>query len=645
MKKLLFLSFLFIIGTKSFCQIEESDSFSYQKIMNSDRWQKSLSTPERMEMLQIPDDIIKKASTKRLLDLCLEYPYNIDILFYSDYSKGLLKKMSKNHGYQELLKRKDLIAELINKDKEILDNQRSFLTMKSKEQGYMILKSLVLNLLLSKEEVRKEMTEAQKDVVTESFNRKADLAKQDKNLFSGFNKKVIKQYYDNVNPQKIPAPLRTLSSDYVPTTIYTPFKSIVPDAYVFTGTGEPYNGWQWEKEEDLIYELYHMTLVTGPSKSYNSHGYAWNESNTVWIEDSGVDTYWLDGSYIEVPASEATLVYYVDGHHSAKKISQNVYMSKLGDGILVEHGLTSLPEEYYPTGAKRYYKKAMLNCSLEGPSHLCNTGIYTISNVPSGCNVSWSFMGNSSLNSNILPNYPTQNQCRISNYDHGYINDTLSVTVTKNGFVLAKEKMKVYSNLPFYGTYSQTPEKHNKYHYPTIPETPFPENETTFSVNQDCDIIIKSEAFKGKTVTYSSQYPASILLLRVDEETIKLFVNHQNRVIPITMYANSDEGCDDFSFTVLASHTLLLRNLNVSSDGDIIKIMLPTNSEDTIGESKNSQLDWKITVTEISTGKIAFLGNSSDSDITIGTSLWESGLYNIRIENGSNVIDRKIVVK
>ena len=111
------------------------------------------------------------------------------------------------------------------------------------------------------------------------------------------------------------------------------------------------------------------------------------------------------------------------------------------------------------------------------------------------------------------------------------------------------------------------------------------------------------------------------------------------------MYANSDEGCDDFSFTVIASHTLLLRNLNVSSDGDIIKIMLPTNSEDTIGESKNSQLDWKITVTEISTGKIAFLGNSSDSDITIDTSLWESGLYNIRIENGSNVIDRKIVVK
>lgn len=641
MKKLLFLSFLFIIGTKSFCQIEESDSFSYQKIMNSDRWQKSLSTPERMEMLQIPDDIIKKASTKRLLDLCLEYPYNIDILFYSDYPKGLLKKMSKNHGYQELLKRKDLIAELINKDKEILDNQKSFLTMKSKEQGSMILKSLVLNLLMSKGEIRKEMTEAQKDVVTESFNRKADLSKQDNSLFSGFNKKAIKYYYDNVNPQKLSVPLKSPSSDYVSTTIYTPFKSIVPDAYVFTGTDEPYYGWQWQMEEDIIRELYHMTLVDGPSKRYNSHGFAWFETNSVWIEDSGVDTYWLDGSYIEVPASEATHVYYVDGHHSAIKRSNYIYRSKLGDGILVDHQPTLLPEEYYPTGTKRYFKKAILSCSIEGPSHLCNTGIYTLSNVPSGCNVNWSLKASSYVN--IQQNCPTQNQCIISN--NSYINDTLIAVVTKNGFTLAEAKMNIYSNLPFYGTYSQTPDRHNKYNYPTIPETPFSQNETTFSVNQDCDIIIKSEAFKGKTVTYSSQYPASILLLRVDEETIKLFVNHQNRVIPITMYANSDEGCDDFSFTVIASHTLLLRNLNVSSDGDIIKIMLPTNSEDTIGESKNSQLDWKITVTEISTGKIAFLGNSSDSDITIDTSLWESGLYNIRIENGSNVIDRKIVVK
>ena len=111
------------------------------------------------------------------------------------------------------------------------------------------------------------------------------------------------------------------------------------------------------------------------------------------------------------------------------------------------------------------------------------------------------------------------------------------------------------------------------------------------------------------------------------------------------MYANSDEGCDDFSFTVIAQHTLLLRNFNVSSDDDIIKIMLPINSEDTIDESKNSQLGWKITVTEIATGKKAFSGNSLDSEITIDTSSWESGLYNIRVENSSNVINRKIVVK
>ena len=83
MKKIVLLLVLIPVSISMLAQI--SRSFD---ITNNKEWSKSLSHSDRVKLLQLSDAEKKEMNTLEILDVCLQYPYNIDIIAYTDIRKA-----------------------------------------------------------------------------------------------------------------------------------------------------------------------------------------------------------------------------------------------------------------------------------------------------------------------------------------------------------------------------------------------------------------------------------------------------------------------------------------------------------------------------------------------------------------------------
>jgi len=119
--------------------------------------------------------------------------------------------------------------------------------------------------------------------------------------------------------------------------------------------------------------------------SYNCHAYAWHVSqggDEVWInnldsEVNNVNNYWLDGSYIKLagqPSSSNTKVfygsnnypYYEDDHSAVTTTSSDVFVSKMGCGVLCSYYKNST---VYDFSDLSYYEKFKVE---DGPRYICS---------------------------------------------------------------------------------------------------------------------------------------------------------------------------------------------------------------------------------------------------------------------------------
>lgn len=647
---------IFVLVAFSLCPVSTfgidkplNKPFSYQAIMESDEWEKCLSTKERMAMLNVPEYIFGKLHTDSLLDLCLDYPYNIDILLlYEDYYEGFRSKCLSKQIFKELLSRQDLSEILINKDREMMSGLDGVSRMSSREKGYYTFKFFLLNIILSQDLLLGQMDDWQKKMISSSFSQKEELSRQGNEVFTGIYAipiAVFKGAYKSGNGIRQGSGLQhRSSSDYIPVTYYTPFKSIVPGAKQFIGQDEPLVV-NWTIYIDMLYELYHAEMLGYPTKAFNSHGYAWGNPS-LWIEDYGVDVFWNDGSYVEVPESLATHVFYVDGQHSAIRANSSRYISKWGDGILARHSPNLLPEEFCPTGMKKYYKKATLNCDLNGPSHICGSEIYSISNVPVGASVTWSFK-DTLFNDLIQSGYPSDNQCRIDNSNGYSINDTLFATVGKNGQEIVTLKKYVFSHLPFSATYSQTPSAYNKYHFPYIPETNFSLGQTLY-VNQDCSVDIQTENFLGMNISITNHNNLNgVSWQRINDEHIRLHVMYQRKNGRITVNASNSDGCDNFSFSLYFMYNNATPYaLGVGMNDCILNLSLYSPGNDgIIQEYSSSLVGWDISVVKVSTGDVVHTQTGKTATLAISTKNWETGVYTIIAQKDGQTMSQKIVIK
>ena len=144
-------------------------------------------------------------------------------------------------------------------------------------------------------------------------------------------------------------------------------------------------------------------VIEYPNWWTNCHGYAWYTHENqhiklrIYKQPQGVypsplhpSIFWLDYSYVEVPESMATRVYYhPDGDHSAVRLNSGWYISKWGlNGPLVEHLPNETPPLYQPSSSKKYF----VRLALTGPNYVCS-GSSTFS-VQNATGLTWNQSSN-----------------------------------------------------------------------------------------------------------------------------------------------------------------------------------------------------------------------------------------------------------
>lgn len=106
----------FILALLLFCGIscfsQEKTQWTYPVVPGSEAWFNFSSHQEKVDVCQIPEDILRTIDTQQLVQLCLDYPLLADIYAFNKMSDGVNAFYSNFNGIRELVKRKDAIDKL-----------------------------------------------------------------------------------------------------------------------------------------------------------------------------------------------------------------------------------------------------------------------------------------------------------------------------------------------------------------------------------------------------------------------------------------------------------------------------------------------------------------------------------------------------
>lgn len=159
---------------------------------------------ELVQMLQIPDDILKELSTEELVDIVLNYPYFSDFYFYDTYQKGFETMSLHFNGLIELMKRDDVGSCLLSliKESNLIDNY-------NKEKDFNLISRIAI--ILAQEDVVEKLdpseTLALYDIMEVNSNLKARV-EDDFNLFTHV-------FLDSIKQQDI-QPFMGITYEYTP---------------------------------------------------------------------------------------------------------------------------------------------------------------------------------------------------------------------------------------------------------------------------------------------------------------------------------------------------------------------------------------------------------------------------------------------
>ena len=187
MKKYLLIMLLSLVSVCSYSQKVSTTDFTYPLIPGDGKWEKMNSVEERIAALQIPESILSKISTERLLEICLDYPYLLDVLFYEDFQKGIEALKNDFNGFNELLSRKDIGKYILAKDKNLplaLDNLKD---KNDVEKGKFSYQCFVLELLLAQDNVIETLSSNDEDELLDITIKNMELKTAHTDIFSNLS--------------------------------------------------------------------------------------------------------------------------------------------------------------------------------------------------------------------------------------------------------------------------------------------------------------------------------------------------------------------------------------------------------------------------------------------------------------------------
>lgn len=618
---------LLVASLMAYGQNNKEVTFDYPIKPGTKEWCKFESTLDRVKALQIPQLTLTGLSTETLLDVCLDYPFLIELSLDDNYQKNLEIIVSQFNGLQELLNRSDLCDVLLAKNEQLMNEAPEMAKYGKRTQVIFAFKCFVVELLLTQDKLINSVVNRNK--IIEVFKGNQSVRQKNVQSFRSINdapSRILSEKGILDSPG-----ILTYIINYSSTTVYTP-KSHPVSASTFTGTDISPGDDLYTEFNDTLNNHPGVTTHDAPTLKYNCHGFAWCYSEggpKVWMVSPNYAKYWEDGSYIEVAEAIADKVVY-SGDHSAVRVSSSLYWSKWGGGYLVSHAPNNVPSIYgSPT---TYYMKAP-SLSFTGPSFVSNTGTYTITGLQSGYTVEWS-LSDSYYNSNcIQKNYPSANQCVITaSSSHQMVNGTLTATIKKSGYTVTTLTKTVSAYAGFYGTY---------YNGQTTKQINLP---NPLYVLPNTYVVINSPNLIGATVSYQGSFTPSVWQFYSSNGLLRFRMpSNTGATLLITVTSNGDTY---YLPVIVASN---VSGISVSVNGGQINVSLV--SDEANGFSKETQLSqpetisWRIEVYNATTGEKVFNNGVEGSSFAINTTGWKPGIYVVNAIVGEQMFSEKIVVK
>lgn len=142
-------------GSESVSSI--SDAYVFPIRPGMEKWKEFETHAEMSNATQIPETVLHNMSTEGLIETCLDYPLLMDFTMYNSLQQGFWVLEAQFNGLQELLRRENSAAKLIEKyhnmaPEHALDQKKS-----STEQSF-IFQLAFVEFILSQEEITSKLS-------------------------------------------------------------------------------------------------------------------------------------------------------------------------------------------------------------------------------------------------------------------------------------------------------------------------------------------------------------------------------------------------------------------------------------------------------------------------------------------------------
>lgn len=639
MKHFILLLLCYLAVTLIPCQadvIQTASTYSFPFKPGDETWETYQTANELKEALQIPSEVINMIATDNLLDLCISYPYNFDMLSTDNDEDGFMLLCGEFNGYPELLKRNDLGAALISRCEAIPSEIDSIPSMNEDEVDELSLKYYVFYYIVGLEEVISQFDDIQRESYYDAISENLSKMSQYPDVFGISYQQCLKLL-----------PSRPYTLTYTNTSIQTPNGYEVPALKLIESTDM--SGSDKRKLKKDVETGYPGAIVLSEATGkYNCHAYAWHHkkvpgSDAVWINDP--KTYWDTGCYYEVPVSEAEIVTYIyNGKitHSAVRKNDNEYVSKWGAWPLVQHSPTNVPNNdldqrnNYGSVYKGYKR---LYATLTGNENIRTSSTFSVGKIP-GCytGIEWSISDDYySKNCMTVNNDGT---CTITRNDTKDIyGATLSATIKYGRYDALKLTMPVYAYKNFLGTYNCAGHSNATLAYPYIINTTLGDN-----------VLIKSPSLKGATVTYEGDITPRYFSAYDDASSAFGLISTglSSTGSALVMHVVTTHG-EKYDLIILAKSRA--GSLTSFFENNVLSIRYDQETDtysEYIGQMSDKSTDGvqiSVEIHDLLTDAKIYETRSIDHEVQIYTGDWKSGTYIITAKAQDEVMTKKILIK
>ena len=183
MKRCFVFLLTLVLCSTSFSQKEKKMAFNFESLTKEAKW-KELPIHERIQAIQIPKEIINDIPTDELLDICLDFPYLLDILFSDDLQTGFKQLCKEFNGYEVLQSRSDFIPSLLNRNRSFVNEAP---IIDRNKQNLLSFKWLVLEMLIAQDESLNQLSKDDKALLLSTCKANLNEKKKYTTIYGSLN--------------------------------------------------------------------------------------------------------------------------------------------------------------------------------------------------------------------------------------------------------------------------------------------------------------------------------------------------------------------------------------------------------------------------------------------------------------------------